>query len=35
MSDTDFIRQTSESGQEMRLRSEIPAGELMREIGAV
>ena len=34
MTDT-FVRQTSEAGQELRPRSEIPASELLREVGAV
>jgi NADH-quinone oxidoreductase subunit D len=32
---TDLIRQTAEDGQELKPRSEIPAAELMREVGAV
>jgi NADH-quinone oxidoreductase subunit D len=32
---TDLIRQTSEDAQELKPRSEVPARELVREIGAV
>ena len=31
----DLTYQTSEAGQELRPRSEIPATELLREVGAV
>ena len=30
-----FVHQTSEAGQELRPRSEVPASELLREVGAV
>ena len=30
-----LVHQTAEAGQEMRPRSEIPAAELLREVGAV